>query len=100
MAQKRKTYNAKEKMTILKKHLLDHTPVSDICDRYGISPSMFYRWQKQLFEDGHSVFESTAKPRRDEQRFTALKAKLTKKDEIIAELMEEHLALKKDLGEL
>ena len=52
MSKKRKRYNSQEKMTILRKHLLEGVPVSDVCDEYGIQPSVFYRWQKLLFEQG------------------------------------------------
>src|SRR5436309_8791261 len=38
-----------EKAAILRLHLLEHTPVSDLCDRYGIHPTMFYLWQKEVF---------------------------------------------------
>ena len=39
----RKRPSAQEKAAILRLHLLEHTPVSDLCDKYGIHPTMFYR---------------------------------------------------------
>lgn len=50
MTKKRKQYSAVEKVAILRKHLLDKIPVSELCDAYGLQPTVFYRWQKQLFE--------------------------------------------------
>ena len=44
-------------MAILRLHLLEHTPVSDLCDQYGIHPTMFYRWQKEFFENASAAFE-------------------------------------------
>ena len=38
-----------EKLAILRLHLLEHTPVSDLCDRHGVHPTMFYRWQKEFW---------------------------------------------------
>ncbi len=68
----------------------------------GLNPTMFYRWQKELFERGAMVFES--KPERVgptlDQRVKTLQAKLARKDEVIAELMEDHLRLKKSCGEI
>jgi hypothetical protein len=62
---------------------------------------MFYRWQKEFFEKGARVFEP--RPERIgptlEQRVGVLQAKLSRKDEVIAELMEDPLRLKKSLGE-
>lgn len=98
----RRHYTAPEKVAILREHLLDQVPISQVCDKHGVNPTMFYRWQQEFFERGAMVFE--AKPERvgptPDQRMKTLQAKLTRKDEVIAELMEEHLKLKKSLGEI
>ncbi|MFQ5401417.1 MAG: transposase [Anaerolineae bacterium] len=44
---KRKQFQAAEKVSIIRQHLIDKQSVSDICDEYGIAPSVYYRWQKQ-----------------------------------------------------
>jgi transposase-like protein len=77
-------------------------PLSEVCDRHGLSPSVFYRWQKHLFECGAAAFERRweKKSRREEERIARLEAKLRKKDEVLGELMEERIALGKELGEL
>ena len=102
MKRKRNNYSAKEKISILKRHLVDKVPVSDLCDKHNLSPTVFYRWQKQLFENGATALEtkSKAKNTRQERRITALEQKLTDKNEVVSELMEEHLKLKKSLGEI
>ena len=102
MAKKRKNYSPDQKVQILKKHLVDRIPLSDICDKYDLHPTVFYRWQKAFFENGASAFEKrkdNAKIRL-EKKVNALEQKLTKKNEVLSELMEEHVALKKSLGEL
>jgi transposase-like protein len=90
-----------EKIAILKAHLVDKKPISDLCDQHGIQPSQFYRWQQEFFERGGLVFESRGeKPSTAlERKVAALEEKLTRKNEVLAELMEEHVALKKSLGE-
>jgi transposase len=99
MSKKRKQYNSQEKMTILRKHLLEGIAVSDVCEEYGIQPSVFYRWQKTLFEQGSQVFERGQGGQGKQQRqIEALQQKLSKKDEVLAELMEEYVALKKSSG--
>ena len=50
MSKKRKHYTPEEKVSILRRHLLDGVPVSDLCDAHGIHPTMFYKWQKVFFE--------------------------------------------------
>jgi transposase len=98
----RKRFTPQEKLAILRLHLLEHTPVSDLCDRHGIHPTMFYRWQKEFFDNGAAALERRTKHADDlkQQRITHLEEKLRRKNEVLAELMEEHIQLKKELGEL
>ena len=49
--------HAPEKVAILRRHLLDRVPVSDLCDEYQLQPTLFYAWQKLFFENGASAFE-------------------------------------------
>ena len=98
----RKNYSPEEKVAILRRHLLDHVPVSKVCDEYQLQPTVFYRWQKEFFEHGASAFRHRKGRRQSsahEQRITELEAKLQRKNEVLSELMEEHVQLKKDLGE-
>ena len=50
-----KSYTAQKKVIILRKHLLEKIPISDICERYELRPTVFYRWQKQFFEQGNTL---------------------------------------------
>ncbi len=101
MKKKRKNYTPDEKVAILKKHLLDKVPLSDLCDQYDLHPTVFYRWQKIFFENGASAFKSGIdyKAVYLEKKIVGLESKLSKKHEVLSELMEEHIALKKSLGE-
>ncbi len=102
MKKTRRTFSAQEKVRFLRLHLLEKEPVSDICERLGVNPNMFYRWQKQFFEDGAAIFESKADARKDsklEKRNARLEEKLASKDEVIAEIIADHIRLKKSLGE-
>lgn len=102
MSGKRRRFTAQEKVRVLRRHLVDKAPVSEICEKEGIQPTQFYNWQKQLFEGAASLFDGAAssKDRKVEAKARALEAKLRKKDEVLSELLEEHVALKKSLGEL
>ena len=104
MRKERKHYTSEEKVTILRRHLLDKIPVSDICEELGLQPTVFYRWQKEFFENGASAFQSKERPARQieekQKRIEFLEKKVQTKDEVLAELMAEHIALKKSLGEL
>lgn len=102
MSRKRKNYTPEEKVAILKRHLLEKVPVSDLCDELGLNPTVFYGWQKLFFENGAAAFEKTRRRQADrrDQKIEKLEAKLAQKNEVVAELMQEHLQLKKELGEL
>lgn len=101
MGKGRQNYSAQEKVGILRRHLLDRVAVSDLCEEHGLQPTVFYRWQKQFFENGAAAFEreSVQEQRAAERRIGLLEEKLAKKNEVLSELMEEHLRLKKELGE-
>jgi transposase-like protein len=85
--------------------LLEGRPLSQVCESYGLAPTQFYQWQKTFFENGTAAFEPATNGRKDsqaqklEQENARLKAKLANKDEVIAEIMASHVALKKSLGE-
>jgi transposase len=102
MKQKRKNRSGAEKVAILKRHLVDRVPVSDLCDEYKLNPTVFYRWQKEFFEHGAAAFDrnKTKKKKQEEIKIQALEQKLQRKNEVLSELMEEHVKLKKDLGEI
>lgn len=80
-----------QKVSILRRHLLENVPVSDLCE---------------LFENAAPLFErrtNSANHRRQQdaqaKKIADLEAKLQKKNEVVAELLEEHVQLKKELGE-
>ena len=77
MATKRRRFAAAEKVRILRRHFIEKTPVSDICDEFGIRPTLFYGWQKLLFENGAAAFH---------QDNRAEKRQLEKKVETVASL--------------
>jgi transposase len=102
MKKQRKHYTPEEKVAILRRHLLDKEPISKLCDERGLQPTVFYRWQKEFFENGASAFQQKrpANHSVEQERIANLEKKIHTKDEVLAELMAEHVALKKEIGEL
>jgi transposase-like protein len=102
MKKQRKHYAPEEKVAILRRHLLEKEPISKLCDELGLQPTVFYRWQKEFFENGASAFEQKARPNHsiEQERIAYLEKKIQTKDEVLVELMAEHVALKKEIGEL
>ncbi len=99
----RRRHTPEQKAALIRQHLVDKKPVSEICDAAEIQPSVFYKWERDLLDAAPSLFASRRAPSREadlEQKIAALEAKLGRKDAIIAEVSEEYVKLKKELGEL
>ena len=99
----RRHISGEEKVKVLRLHLLEGKPVSDLCEEHRINPSLFYQWQRTFFEHGARAFEGVSNGRTEtrlEKQVEALEARLRRKHEVLSELMEEHIRLKKDLGEI
>ena len=54
MKKTRKHYTPDEKVAVLRRHLLNQEPISKLCEELGLQPTVFYRWQKEFFENGAS----------------------------------------------
>jgi len=94
-------------MAILRRHLVDKVPISQLCEQNRLQPAQFYGWQKALFEQGAVVFDTPKGRSRNgrsqdaaAKRIAALEEKLQQKNEVVAELLEDHVRLKKELGDL
>jgi len=101
VAKERRRFEAAEKVKIIREHLLDGKPLSEVCEKHGIAPTQFYQWQKTFFENGMAAFEPKKAAAREyelENKLKQLDKKLVKKDEVIAELVEHNISLKKSHG--
>ena len=98
---KRRHFTGAQKVALLKRHFVGGEAVSAICESEKLNPTVFYDWQRKFFENGAKAFEqeSQAEDKRLEKENELLRSKLKKRDEVVTELMLEHLALKKSLGE-
>ena len=101
----RRRFTTEQKTAILRRHLVDKVAVSDLCEEYDLQPSVFYSWQKLLFDNMAVAFsvsdskQEAARERELQQEVERLQAKLARKDEVIAEVVADQVALKKALGE-
>ena len=96
-------FGGEDKVKVLGMHLMEGKAVSALCEEHKINPSLFYQWQRTFFENGSRAFDGTGTPKaetRFERQIEALESKLQRKNEVLSELMEEHIRLKKDLGEI
>ena len=100
MSKKRRYFSAEQKVVAIRKHLLEQIPVSDICDELNITTTLFYRWQKEFFENGSRAFtkDDDSNLKKAEKENSQLKAATSQKNDVIAELVAENLNLKKKRG--
>ena len=98
----RRRYTPEQKAALVRQHVVDKKPVSEICSAVQLQPSVFYKWERDLLEAAPSVFAGHRAPSREQEleaKIAALEVKLARKDAIIAEVSEEYVKLKKALGE-
>jgi transposase len=78
----------------------DKEPISTSCDELALQPTVFYHCQKEFFENGAAAFRQRGRTNHqpEQERIAYLEKKIQTKDEVLAELMAEHVALKKELG--
>lgn len=101
---RRRHFSPEDKAAILRRHLSDKVPVSDLCEEYKLQPSVFYQWQRQLLDNAAKALEAhrgaDSQQRRLKTKIESLESKLRRKDSVIAEISEEFVKVKKELGEL
>jgi transposase-like protein len=97
---KRRIFSPEQKSKAVVRHLQDGVAISTLCDELEILPTQFYDWQKQALSGLPRVFESQPNKisRSQTKEIEDLQTRLTQKDSVIAELLEEHITLKKSLG--
>jgi transposase len=102
MKQKLRRYSPDEKVALLRRHLLEQVPVSELCREHDLHPNVFYRWQKEFFEGGAAAFakESSVQIKSLTKRITTLEGQLARKNEVLAEVTEAYVRVKKNSGVL
>ncbi len=99
----RRHFTPEKKAELLQRHLVDKVPVSEICNAEKLQPSVFYDWLRTLIAQAPAILASPKRgenpEKKLEKRVAELEAKLAKKDGVIAEVTEEMVKLKKELGE-
>jgi len=96
---KQKRFNPEKKVAIVREFLENKVHVSELSERYGVSPTMIYTWRKQLFEGALNTFKQTKTQQRNiSQQIKKFEEKLQQKDSLISEIVSENIRLKKNLN--
>ena len=107
MSQQRRSFTAEQKADIVRRHLWDKVPVSDLAEELKVQPTQIHQWvlqaklqMEQLFQRGAGGRSQVKATDSKDQEIAKLKAKLLQKHEVISELMEENVKAKKANGDL
>ena len=88
----------------MRRHLSDKVPVSELAAELDVQPSQIHLWIKQVLDQAEKAFQrppgGKQKKREDrkDRKIAQLEEKLAKKHEVLSEVMEEYVALKKEIG--
>jgi len=100
--QERKHLTAEQKAQLLRELLDNQESMSVLSEKYHVHPNDIYRWKKQLFEGAASILvnkKTLKKPSIVErEKIQKLEEKLRYKDQIITELVEDNISLKKSIN--
>ena len=92
----RRKFSAETKLQILKEGRHTNLSISQVCDQYQISPTLFYQWER--IADRAAMTALQGQPRGRKKLRPSEEALLTEVQrlrEVIAELSRENLQLKK-----
>lgn len=97
----RKTYSAEMKYKIVKEALTTDQQVSDVCRKYGVPTSVFYRWQEHFLDGAKEALEKgKAGPSSAELRkISNQEQEILKLKSVIAEITSENIDFKKKFSE-
>ena len=109
MSRTRRMFTSTQKAEIVRRHLQDQVPVSELAAELDVQPSQIHQWVQAALAQIERAFEKPGKkPKRSAAKLEQLKdrkiyqleQKLNLKNEVIAELMEENVKAKKLNGDL
>ena len=98
--EKRKHLSPQQKVIILREHLENQVPLSQLSERYQVHVNLLYKWKRQLFESASDIFSQVQVHESQGLQgkvVPTLRDRLKDKDQLISELVEENIALKKSL---
>lgn len=98
---KRQRFSAEEKYNIIEEARQPGVTIAEVCRRYGIAASVFYRWEAQMREGAKAGLSDRRGGRSKviEMENERLRSELSKKNNVIAELTEALIQEKKGLSD-
>lgn len=96
----RRHFSPDQKFKIIKEQMTSKSSVSEICKKYDISPTAFYKWQEKFLKSALEGFKkSDDGPTKAELRkIDEQERRIHKMQSAITEIVQKNIELKKSLG--
>ena len=92
----RRAFSAETKLQILKEGRHTNLSISQVCDQYQISPTLFYQWERIADRAAMTALQGQPRGRKKlRPSEEALLSEVQRLREVIADLSSENLQLKK-----
>ena len=92
-------FTAEEKFKILEEARQPGASVAEVCRRYQIVSSLFYKWESEARKGALEALNNKKRQANGKDRETKLEDKINRMRAVISEITEENLHLKKTLGD-
>jgi transposase-like protein len=63
----RRRHTPDQKAALVRQHVVDKKPVSEICSAAQIQPSVFYKWERDLLAAAPALFAGRRAPSREQE---------------------------------
>jgi transposase-like protein len=96
----RRHFSPDQKFKIIKEQMTSKSSVSEICKKYDISPTAFYKWQEKFLKSALDGFKKSddGPTKAEVRKIEELEKKNTRMQSVITEIVQENIELKKSLG--
>ena len=94
----RRKFSAEEKIRVVLEGLRGEIPVSELCRREGVSPSIYYRWSKAFLEAGKNGLAHDTRRDATTEEVRQLKEDNSALKQALAEAILDVQKFKKSLG--
>ena len=96
----RRIFSSEQKILIVMEALRAETSVADLCRKYSIQESQFYKWNKEFLEAGKKQLSGDTTREATSDEVFQLRKENQQLKEIVADLVLRYDIVKKSLSEL
>jgi transposase len=96
----RRIFSSEQKITVVIEALRAETSVAELCRKYSITESLFYKWNKEFLEAGKKRLAGDTTREATSDEVTELRRENQRLKEVVADLVIRYDIVKKSLSVL